>query len=481
VLRKASRVAALAVIAVAVAVIAMAVVVPRLAGATPYAVLSGSMRPAYRPGTLVVVRPVDPAQIRVGDVITYQPRPNDPTVFTHRVVQEKVGVNGFRRFRVRGDANDADDPGWVRPVQIRGRLWYAIPYLGWLSNTMSGVRHHAVLALIAIGLLVYAGAMLAGPRERRPAAEPAPAPFPAATPPARVEPVHVQAVVVDDVPWRSPFCQAPVWDPRHALVRTDGPVVAHAPTGPRSRAAEPALVLPAPRAVVAVPELPVTTVRTSRGGGPWRRVRVRALLGLGIVAVLGTGGTWAYWSDAAPLQGVSLRTGTLSMAVGGATSADVGLSLSNLVPGLSAAAAVTVRNTGTVPFTYTLDSGFGSADADPSQDAVDLLDAVVATVAVGGTPDGDGCSAASGGTYSGTLADGSGSDPLIGPADAVTLRPGQAQTLCVAVALPLAAPISLEGIPAAGDVESTLGAVPALLTFHAQQIVPGGSSSGSAS
>ena len=47
----------------AVAVLLVAVVVPRVAGATPYTVLTGSMAPAYPPGTLVVVRPVDPGDL----------------------------------------------------------------------------------------------------------------------------------------------------------------------------------------------------------------------------------------------------------------------------------------------------------------------------------------------------------------------------------------------------------------------------------
>jgi len=70
----------------ATALVTLAVLVPRVAGATPYTVLTGSMSPAYPPGTLVVVRPVDLADVRVGDVVTYQLRSGEPAVATHRVV-----------------------------------------------------------------------------------------------------------------------------------------------------------------------------------------------------------------------------------------------------------------------------------------------------------------------------------------------------------------------------------------------------------
>ena len=54
------------------ATLLVALVVPRLAGATPYVVLTGSMQPKMPPGTLVVARPVDPMSIAPGDVVTYQ-------------------------------------------------------------------------------------------------------------------------------------------------------------------------------------------------------------------------------------------------------------------------------------------------------------------------------------------------------------------------------------------------------------------------
>jgi signal peptidase len=137
-------------------VLAVAVLVPRLAGATPYTVQTGSMTPSMRPGTLVVVRPADPDHIGVGSVVTYQLRSGEPTVVTHRVVSTAVDGAGRLRFQTQGDANDVPDATWVRPVQIRGVAWYSVPVLGRVNTVLSGRQHQAAVYLAAGLLAAYA-------------------------------------------------------------------------------------------------------------------------------------------------------------------------------------------------------------------------------------------------------------------------------------------------------------------------------------
>lgn len=167
-LRFARLVLAWVVILTAGGLLLAAVVVPRLTGATTYDVRTGSMRPALPPGTLVVVRPVAPDAIGIGSVVTYQLESGEPVVATHRVTE--IGINnvtGERTFRTKGDANDALDPEPVRPVQVRGELWYAVPYVGHLNDVLTGRRELPLLAAV-VGLLGYAGWMFAGAaRDRR--------------------------------------------------------------------------------------------------------------------------------------------------------------------------------------------------------------------------------------------------------------------------------------------------------------------------
>lgn len=151
------------VLAVIVLVLAAAVVVPRLGGATPFTVLTGSMRPEYPPGTLVVVKPVAAADIKVGDVITYQLRSGRSSVVTHRVVAAGASTGGTRElsFRTQGDANAVQDEAAVRPEQIRGRLWYSVPHLGRVNQLLTGGQRQIAVTVVAGSLLGYAALMIA--------------------------------------------------------------------------------------------------------------------------------------------------------------------------------------------------------------------------------------------------------------------------------------------------------------------------------
>ncbi len=81
----------------------------RLFGLTPYAVLSGSMEPEYPTGSLIYVRDVDPADVAVGDAITFELESG--TLVTHEVYEIDSDA---RAFRTQGIAN-IDAGGGYRP------------------------------------------------------------------------------------------------------------------------------------------------------------------------------------------------------------------------------------------------------------------------------------------------------------------------------------------------------------------------------
>jgi signal peptidase len=156
------------VIFAAVAVVAAAVLIPRLVGATPYTVLTGSMRPSLPPGTLVVVKPEPVDDLRVGDVVTYQLKSGKPQVVTHRIVRIGTNLEGERTFTTQGDANDVADAKAVRPVQIRGKLLYSVPALGYVNNFISGSHRQVATYGVVTLLLGYAAFMFVGAvRDRR--------------------------------------------------------------------------------------------------------------------------------------------------------------------------------------------------------------------------------------------------------------------------------------------------------------------------
>ena len=147
-------------------VAALVIVAPAVTGSTPYTILTSSMEPGLPPGTLVVVKPIDPDEIVMGTVLTYQLESGEPTVVTHRVVaiQGETVADGERQFITKGDANSAADEKPVKEVQIRGAVWYSVPWIGWINNLVNGDMRAVIIPIIATGLFVYAGWMIVSSR-----------------------------------------------------------------------------------------------------------------------------------------------------------------------------------------------------------------------------------------------------------------------------------------------------------------------------
>jgi signal peptidase len=132
-------------------------------------VLTGSMAPRYPTGTLVAVTPVDPATLRVGDVVMFVPpspyrTPTGGPVL-HRVVSLGTGPDGHLQLRTKGDANAALDP-WTIDATHGGLAKLR-------ASSLAAGRAVAVLRHTTHGpaLLVWPGLLLlwwSGRRGRRP-------------------------------------------------------------------------------------------------------------------------------------------------------------------------------------------------------------------------------------------------------------------------------------------------------------------------
>ncbi|MFC2011116.1 signal peptidase I [Chloroflexota bacterium] len=96
------------------------------------AVLSGSMEPKLKVGSLVVTRPVEPEAIVVGDIITFSPTTVGENTITHRVIG--VGQSSPLYFETRGDANDKPDPFAVPARNLIGKICLHVPYWGYFTE-----------------------------------------------------------------------------------------------------------------------------------------------------------------------------------------------------------------------------------------------------------------------------------------------------------------------------------------------------------
>jgi signal peptidase len=90
-------------------------------------VTSGSMAPAIRQGSVVVILRM--AEYRINDVITFFEEENLQRKITHRI-SGKVG----NLYTTRGDANPSSDLKKISQDQILGKVVLAVPYLGYFFN-----------------------------------------------------------------------------------------------------------------------------------------------------------------------------------------------------------------------------------------------------------------------------------------------------------------------------------------------------------
>ena len=131
---------------------------PRLGGYRVLTVLSGSMRPTFSPGDVVIDRPVTMAKLRVGDVITYQAPIDGHPVISHRIIElNHPGLHPT--VRTKGDANSAPDP-W-RATLGDGPAWrvtYVAPGVGRAIQFLRSPRVHTITTQALPFLL--AGALL---------------------------------------------------------------------------------------------------------------------------------------------------------------------------------------------------------------------------------------------------------------------------------------------------------------------------------
>jgi signal peptidase len=171
VVKIASSVLGWLVLAVAIATLALIGVGPRLFGYQIETVLSGSMRPTFAAGDVVVVTPEPAADVRVGQIISYHIPVGDKHVETHRVI--RIVSGGPRPVVVtKGDANATPDPWQARLVAPQ--VWReraVIPKLGYVIHVFrqSWLRPATVIVAPLLLALLLLGRIW---RPQRPDDEP---------------------------------------------------------------------------------------------------------------------------------------------------------------------------------------------------------------------------------------------------------------------------------------------------------------------
>jgi len=128
-MKRAGKLAINIILGLVLCFVLFAVLVPSVFSGSLAIVRSSSMEPAMRAGALAVMLPIDAEDVKVGDIIAFDP-PWDPDVIvSHRVIGVRYDEQIL--FDTKGDATEDSDPYYVPAQNVHGKVVFSIPYLGY--------------------------------------------------------------------------------------------------------------------------------------------------------------------------------------------------------------------------------------------------------------------------------------------------------------------------------------------------------------
>jgi len=95
-----------------------------------FVVVSGSMEPLIKSGSLVFVKPINPNILKTGDIIAFASPNNSKDTILHRI--NLIKSTNPIRFSTKGDNNNTIDQWDVVDVGVIGRYQFSIPYIGYI-------------------------------------------------------------------------------------------------------------------------------------------------------------------------------------------------------------------------------------------------------------------------------------------------------------------------------------------------------------
>ena len=129
--------------------------IPNIGGYKFMNVLTGSMDPTIKEGSLIIVKEVNEQSIKVGDIITYN-FDDSNNITTHRVVDVIQGEEG-KEFVTRGDANNTNDPNSVKYNNVEGVVKTSIPKIGKAFQFMGENLIIVMISVIVVIILMIIG------------------------------------------------------------------------------------------------------------------------------------------------------------------------------------------------------------------------------------------------------------------------------------------------------------------------------------
>ncbi len=127
--------------------------VANIAGYSPMSVKTDSMAPTFAAGDLIIIKKVDTATLKEGDIVCFHTIINSEMALnTHRIDSIET-VNGQRSYVTKGDNNTMADVERVTDSDIVGKYVGKLKWLGHVIEFLSGSV--GFLLVIVVPMLIF--------------------------------------------------------------------------------------------------------------------------------------------------------------------------------------------------------------------------------------------------------------------------------------------------------------------------------------
>lgn len=122
-----------------------------VAGFHIFSVASGSMKPEYQIGDIIVTKKVPVEELKVGDNVTYLGKKLDMAglIVTHKIMNIRQ-ADGKYYFITKGTANEIADPE-INYSQIYGKVTYHTVVLSFIGRVMTNIiAYYAMFTVVGV-------------------------------------------------------------------------------------------------------------------------------------------------------------------------------------------------------------------------------------------------------------------------------------------------------------------------------------------
>lgn len=134
-----------------VAVLLIVSTVPVTGNIKIMTVLSGSMEPGIKTGSIVIVKPAN--EYKIGDVITFNESKGKAPI-THRIYDIKI-VDSEPLYITKGDANDTPDQIEIKKKDVVGKVLISVPFVGYAVDFARKPIGFALIIIIPAAVIIF--------------------------------------------------------------------------------------------------------------------------------------------------------------------------------------------------------------------------------------------------------------------------------------------------------------------------------------